>query len=94
MKNRNGSRNQLVSPREGLLEKTEDLGYVQLHVFQVKQVLVITLLWSIISTRGLRSGEVLFTNLLEQVVNLQVHLQNCLVSTLVVESNDEGTRCR
>ena len=34
------------------------------------------------------------TNLLEEIVDVEVHLQNCLLSPLVVKSNNECTRGR
>lgn len=79
---------------EDLFQQPEDLWYVQLNVFQVQKMFVVLLL---IRTKGVSAQyeyKEEFANLFQKVVNLKIHLQDSLLTALVVQGDDERPRSR
>ena len=83
------------SLREDLVEEAQNLRYVQLHVLQVKQVLIVLLLHSnVTSATGPMTCDWKPAYLLQKIVDIQVHLQDSLLATLVMKRDDERARRR
>ncbi len=71
-----------------LVQERQDLDDVQLDVLQVQEVLVVLLLRErpllLVPARNVSFSSHLF----QQVINLEVHLQDRLIATIVVERDD------
>ena len=85
-----------LSLGEHFLEETQHLWHVQLNVLEVKEMLVVLLLngrTGIINGKGI--GAILMvTNLLQQVVDVEIHLKNRLFPAFIMQCDYKRSRCR
>ena len=82
-----GVRSGHLSLGEHFLEETKHLWHVQLDILEVKEMLVVLLLngrTGIINRRGI-GAMLMVTNLLQQVVDVEIHLKNRLFPAFVMQ---------